>query len=85
MPHAYTEDQQAPRTLTQPLPVGEEIEQPAVGVFGEQSTLPNPQPGLPATFIPSPLPPGESGERSFRVGEGLGDGGERLDRNLTDT
>jgi hypothetical protein len=29
MPHSYTEDQQAPRTLTQPLPVGEELEQPA--------------------------------------------------------
>ncbi len=29
MPHAYTEDQQASRTLTRPLPRGEEIEQPA--------------------------------------------------------
>ncbi len=27
--HAYTEDQQAPRTLTRPLPQGEETEQPA--------------------------------------------------------
>jgi hypothetical protein len=27
--HAYTEDQQAPRTLTQPLPEGEGVEQPA--------------------------------------------------------
>ena len=45
MPHAYTEDQQARRTLTQPLlcgapspqplPAGEEIEQPAIGLFAE--------------------------------------------------
>jgi hypothetical protein len=27
--HAYTEDWQAPRTLTRPLPAGEEAEQPA--------------------------------------------------------
>jgi hypothetical protein len=33
--HAYTEDQQAQRTLTQPLPVGEEIEQPVIGLFAE--------------------------------------------------
>ena len=44
MPHAYTEDQQAPRTLTQPLPVGEEIEQPAIGLFVEYSVGPNPHP-----------------------------------------
>ncbi len=45
MPHAYTEDQQARRTLTQPLlcgapspqplPAGEEIEQPDIGLFAE--------------------------------------------------
>lgn len=29
MPHPYTEDQQAQRTLTRPLPRGELIEQPA--------------------------------------------------------
>jgi len=35
MPHAYTEDQQAPRILTRPLPSGEEVEQPAIGLFAE--------------------------------------------------
>jgi type I restriction enzyme, R subunit len=33
--HAYTEDQQAPRTLTRPLPAGEVVEQPAIGLFAE--------------------------------------------------
>jgi hypothetical protein len=62
--HAYTEDQQAPRTLTRPLPAGEEAEQPAIGLFAEQSALPNPQPGLSATLLP--------------VGEGPGDEGAQL-------
>jgi len=45
MPHAYTEDQQAKRTLTQPLlcgapsppplPGGEGLDQPAIGLFAE--------------------------------------------------
>ena len=35
MPHAYTEDQQAQRTLTRPLPEGEEVEPPAIGLFAE--------------------------------------------------
>ena len=43
MPHAYTEDQQAPRTLTQPLlcvaPSPE-----ASGIFAEYSAGPNPHP-----------------------------------------
>ncbi|MEO8428181.1 MAG: hypothetical protein ABI651_13810 [Verrucomicrobiota bacterium] len=38
MPHAYTEDQL--------------VEQPAIGLFAEQSALPNPQPGLSATLLP---------------------------------
>jgi hypothetical protein len=33
--HAYTEDQQAPRTPTRPLPTEEEVEQPAIGLFAE--------------------------------------------------
>jgi hypothetical protein len=69
--HAYTEDQL--------------VEQPAIGLFGEQSMLRNPQPGLPATLLPSPLRSGESGARPLRVREGLGVGGAQLDRNLTDT
>ena len=35
MPHAYTEGQQASRTLTRPLPPGEEAEPPAIGLFAE--------------------------------------------------
>lgn len=35
MPHDFTEDQQALRTLTLPLPREEEIEQPAIGLFAE--------------------------------------------------
>jgi hypothetical protein len=35
MPHAHTEDQHAPRTLTRPLPAGEEIAQPAIRLFAE--------------------------------------------------
>ena len=58
--HAYTEDQL--------------VEQPAIGLFGEQSMLGNPQPDLPATLLPSPLPPGKSGARTSRVREGLGMG-----------
>jgi hypothetical protein len=69
--HAYTEDQL--------------VEQPAIGLFGEQSMLGNPQPDLPATLLPSPLAPGESGARPLRVREGLGVGGAQLDRYLTDT
>ncbi|MCX6913970.1 MAG: hypothetical protein NT167_13115, partial [Verrucomicrobia bacterium] len=44
MPHAYTKDQQAPRTLTRPLPGGEGLEQPAIGLFAEYSAGPNPHP-----------------------------------------
>ena len=33
--HAYTDDQQAQRTLTRPLPEGEEVQQPAIGLFAE--------------------------------------------------
>ena len=33
--HAYTEDQQAQRTLTRPLPEEEEVEQPTIGLFAE--------------------------------------------------
>ena len=55
--HAYTEDQL--------------IEQPAIGLFAEQSAQPNLQPSLAATFLP--------------VGEGPGDEGAQLDRYLTDT
>ena len=33
--HAYTEDLQAPHTLTQPLAEGEKVEQPAIGLFAE--------------------------------------------------
>jgi hypothetical protein len=36
--HAYTEDQL--------------VEQPAIGLFAEQSAWPNPQRGLPATLLP---------------------------------
>ncbi len=46
MPHAYTEDQQARRTLTQPLPGGEGLEQSAIGLFAEYSAEPNPHPSL---------------------------------------
>ncbi len=35
MLHPYTEDKQPPHTLTQPLPEGEEVEQPAIGLFAE--------------------------------------------------
>jgi hypothetical protein len=35
MPHTHTEDQL--------------VEQPAIGLFAEQSVLPNPQPGLAAS------------------------------------
>ena len=68
MPHAYTKDQQAERTLTRPLPAGENLKQPAKawppsprpfpkdsgrdGLFAEQSALPNPQPGRSATILP---------------------------------
>ena len=64
MSHAYTEDQQAPRTLTQPLPAGEVVEQPAIGLFAEESAGPNPQPGLPATLLP--------------LGEGTGEASAQL-------
>jgi hypothetical protein len=37
--HAYSEDQQAQRTLTRPLPEGEESEQPA-----KANGLPSPRP-----------------------------------------
>ena len=44
MPLAYTEDQQAPRTLTRPLPAGEEIEQPASGLFAARCLEPLSEP-----------------------------------------
>jgi len=45
--HAYTEDQL--------------VEQPAIGLFAEQSALPNPQPGLSATLLPVGEGPGDEG------------------------
>ena len=47
MPHAYTKDQQAPRTLTQPLLCG----------------APSPQPLLCGAPSPPPLPGGEGLEQ----------------------
>jgi hypothetical protein len=41
MRHAYTEDQQAPRTFPRPLPGGEEVEQPAKA-GGPPSPSPSP-------------------------------------------
>ena len=45
MPQTYTEEQQAQRTLTQPFPEGEEVEQPAIGLLAE--------PGLAVRLIPA--------------------------------
>ena len=79
MPHAYTEDQQPQRTLTRPLPTGEEVEQPAIGLFAEQSALPNPQPDLAAALLPrgeergdegAQLPPPEAILAAFISGKG---------------
>ena len=39
MPHAYTEDQQAPRTLTLPLPRGEEADEQSANTAGLFVTL----------------------------------------------
>lgn len=50
MPHAYTEDHVAVcHTLTRPIPAGEEVEQPAIGLLAElgwQVALPHPHPCL---------------------------------------
>ena len=59
MPHAYTEDQQALRTLTRPPPVGEEVEQPAKA-SGPPSPWPSPSgrgnDGLIAEYSAGPSP-----------------------------
>ncbi len=47
MPHAYTEDQL--------------VEQPAIGLFAEQSASPNPQPGPSATLPPRGEGPRDEG------------------------
>ena len=65
--HAYTEDQQAPRTLTRPLPKGEEIEQPAIGLFAEYSAGPNPHP-QPFSHSANPHPSLSQWERSWEKG-----------------
>ena len=67
MPHAYTEDQQAPRTLTQPLPGGEGLEQPAIGLFAEYSAGPNPHP-RPFSHSANPHPCLSQWERSREKG-----------------
>ena len=67
MPRAYTEDQEAPRTLTQPLPVGEEIEQPAIGLSAEYSAGPNPHP-RPFSHSANPHPSLSQWERSWEKG-----------------
>ncbi len=67
MPHAYTKDQQVPGTLTQPLPEGEEIEQPAIGLFAEYSAGPNPHP-RPFSHSANPHPCLSQWERSREKG-----------------
>ena len=79
MTHAYTEDQEAPRTLTQPLlcvapspqplPGGEVAEQPAKasGLFAEYSAGPNPHP-RPFSHSANPHPSLSQWERSWEKG-----------------
>ena len=67
MPHAYTEDQQAPRTLPQPLPAGEGLEQLAIGLFAEYSAGPNPHP-RPFSHSANPHPCLSQWERSREKG-----------------
>ena len=76
--HAYTEDQQAPGTLTQPLlcgapsplplPWGEGVEQPAIGLFAEYSAGPNPHP-RPSSHSANPHPCLSQWERSREKGD----------------
>ena len=78
MPHAYTEDPQAQRTLTRRLPAGEELKQPAKAAG---PPLPWPSPsgrgsdGLFAEQMASPYPnprpfsQWEKGDRPARMKE----------------
>ena len=58
MSHAYSEAQM--------------VEQPAIGLFAEQSALLNPRPGLSVTLLPIRLLLGEARVRVQRIGEGTG-------------